>query len=168
MTRPTRILTAFLLGGALLLAACATTFDIGSATREVAPAQAAADIGKARGKEVAWGGVIVSARNLTDSTQFEILGYPLDDHNRPTLDAPPTGRFVALHPGYLETASYAQGRVVTVVGTVTGTRAGTVGDAPYVFPVVGISRIHLWPSPEEEARDSRVHFGVGIGIGIMR
>ena len=117
-----------------------------------------------RNRELAWGGVIVAARNLKDSTQLEILGYPLDDRNRPDSDAAPIGRFIAVHPGYLETADYAPGRLVTAVGAVTQTRSGTIGEAQYTYPVLATHRIHLWSkSPREPSRPS-IHFGIGIGI----
>jgi outer membrane lipoprotein len=111
-----------------------------------------------------WGGLIVMARNLKDSTQIEIVGYPLDDSNRPRRGDNPTGRFIALHSGYLETADYAPGREITVVGKMTGTRTGTVGEASYVYPVVEASRAQLWPKPGSERPETTFHFGVGIGI----
>jgi outer membrane lipoprotein len=108
--------------------------------------------------------VIVDARNLADRTQLEVLGYPLDDRNRPDRDAQPVGRFLAMHPGYLETADYKEGRLVTVVGTVTEARTGTVGEARYVYPVVNVTALKLWPTEQQEAAEPRFHFGIGVGI----
>jgi outer membrane lipoprotein len=152
------------LATALLLAGCATRFDIGDADPATLPEQAATDPGRVRDKSVAWGGLIVSTRNLADHTQLEILAYPLDARGRPDRDARPGGRFIALHIGYLETADYKEGRLVTVVGTVTETRTGSVGEARYVYPVVKVSRLQLWPTPEQEAAQPQFHFGVGVGI----
>jgi outer membrane lipoprotein len=156
-----RLATAAM-AGALLLG-CATRFDIGDADTRIAPPQAAADIDSVRGRVVAWGGMIVSSRNLTDRTQLEILGYPLDRQNRPDLDAKPFGRFLAVYPGYLETADFKEGRLVTVVGRLTGTHAGQVGEAHYVYPLVNAERIQLWSLPGQ-SREPRVHFGIGVGV----
>lgn len=146
------------------LAACATPFDVGTADRTTTPQQASADIGALRGRTVAWGGVIVNARNLRDATQIEVLGYPLDRDNRPDTKAAPLGRFLALHPGYLETADYNAGRQLTVVGTITETREGSVGEARYLYPVVAATRLHLWPKEGRQPSDPQIHFGIGIGI----
>lgn len=148
-----------------MLAACATpAFDIAGADPLVTPRQAAGNLAALRDRTVAWGGVIVAAKNLKDNTQFEVLGYPLDDQNRPKRETDPLGRFIVVHPGYLETADYAPGRLITVVGKLTETRTGTVGEAQYVYPVVGVSRMHLWPRQQEERREPSIHFGIGIGI----
>ncbi len=146
------------------LAACATPFDVGTADRKTTPQQATADIGAVRGRTVAWGGIIVNARNLQNATQIEVLGYPLDPDNRPDTKAAPLGRFLALHPGYLETADYSPGRQLTVVGDITETREGTVGEARYVYPVVATTRLHLWPKETRQPSDPQIHFGIGIGI----
>ncbi len=151
---------------AMLLAACATPFDIGTANRTLTPQAATGNISAARGTVVAWGGTIVSARNLKDTTEFEVLAFPLDRDNRPRLDAPPSGRFIAIHPGFVETADYAPGRELTAIGSVESTRTGTVGEASYVFPLLSINRVHLWPreAPPSSAPQSTFHFGIGIGV----
>lgn len=151
---------------ALLASGCATpAFEVGGdVDRVITPRAAAVEPATARNRTVAWGGLIVSAKNLKDSTQIEIVGYPLDDSNRPKRNADPIGRFIAIHPGYLETADYAPGREITVLGPVSGTRTGTVGEATYVYPVVDASRAQLWPKPGTDRPESTFHFGIGIGI----
>ena len=149
---------------AAALGACTTAFDVGSADRKTTPQQATADIGALRGRTVAWGGVIVNAKNLQNATQIEVLGYPLDLDNRPDTKAAPLGRFLALHPGYLETADYGAGRHLTVIGDITETREGMVGEARYVYPVLATTRLHLWPKETQRSTDPQIHFGIGIGI----
>jgi len=161
---PLRI-SVFLLA-ALLLAGCATRFDIGAAEYHVTPQQAASNIGLVQNKTIAWGGIIVAAKNLVSQTQLEVLSYPLDANGRPDREAKAGGRFIALHTGYLELANYAEGRLVTMTGTVSETRAGSVGEAQYVYPVLAIKTLFLWPTPEEEAGKPQFHFGVGVGVGL--
>ncbi len=156
-----------LIGAALMMTGCATAFDIGKADRTLQPREVAQNPAIAAHREVAWGGMVVNGKNLTDNTQFEVVAYPLDDDNRPKTEAGPLGRFIVIHPGYLETADYAPGRLLTAVGTVSGTRSGKVGEADFVYPVVSASRLKLWPA-ETRQRSSEPSFHFGIGIGIIR
>jgi len=149
-----------------LLVACATPFDVGTANRTLTPQAAAGNISAAQGTLVAWGGTIVAARNLKDNTEFEVLAFPLDRDNRPQPGSAPTGRFIAIYPGFVETADYGPGREVSAIGSVTATRTGTVGEANYVFPVLSASRIHLWPRETASSSSTQptIHFGIGIGV----
>jgi len=155
-----------LLLAALLFGGCATRFDIGTAEYRITPQQVTNNIGLVQNKTIAWGGVIVASKNLVSQTQLEVLSYPLDANGRPDREAKAGGRFIALHPGYLELANFAEGRLVTMTGTVSETRAGSVGEAHYVYPVLAIKTLFLWPTPEEEASKPQFHFGVGVGIGL--
>jgi outer membrane lipoprotein len=152
--------------GVVLLHGCATPLDIGTADRTLTPPQAIATIETVRNRTVAWGGVIVGAKNLTDKTQLEILAYPLDESHRPKQTAAPLGRFLAYHSGYLETADYKEGRLVTIIGTLVETISGNIGEAHYTYPVLTATRIHLWPVEPPPSSEPRFHFGVGIGIGL--
>lgn len=163
-TLPVRIITLLL--AAPLFGGCATRFDIGAAEQRITPQQAANNIGLVQNKTIAWGGIIVASKNLASQTQLEVLSYPLDENGRPQQEVKAGGRFIALHPGYLELANYAAGRFVTMTGTASETRAGSVGEAHYVYPLLAIKTLFLWPTPEEEAAKPQFHFGVGVGIGL--
>ncbi|HEX7045088.1 MAG TPA: Slp family lipoprotein [Burkholderiales bacterium] len=161
-----RVSPPALIAPLLLLAACASTppLDFEGTDRSLTPAEAAAHIETARGRRVAWGGVIVSTRNLEHTTEIETLGYPLDDSGRPQTGAPAQRRFLLVREGYLEAADFRSGRLVTAVGGVTGTRRGRVGEAEYVYPVLEAEEIYLWPLGERAPQGSNVRFGVGIGV----
>ncbi|MGB5539679.1 MAG: Slp family lipoprotein [Gammaproteobacteria bacterium] len=151
----------------LLLGACASgpTFQTAGVDRTLTPRGVAAEPQRAMGQTVLWGGVILTTTNLQDSTQIEVLAYPLDSNEWPLRDNEPLGRFLLLQDGYLEPASYAEGRLISVTGTVTGTRAGRVGDTAYAYPVISAGQLYLWP--RDSARDrTRVIFGVGVGVGL--
>ena len=148
----------------LMLTGCTTPYDIGNADRQITPEETAKNITAVQNRMVAWGGVIATAKNLKDKTELEVVGYPLDSNNRPDNDAKPIGRFFVTQSGYLETADYAPGRLITVVGTVTETRAGSVGEAKYVYPVVTVNKLHLWSRYNGGRNEPSFHFGVGVGI----
>jgi len=157
-------MTVSMLIAAALLGGCATPYDIGNADPRITPTEAARDVAGMLNHTVAWGGLIANAKNLKDKTELEVVAYPLDSQNAPDSNAKPTGRFIVVQSGYLETADFAPGRLITVVGTVTETRTGTVGEAKYVYPVVVASKLQLWPPPYRDRGDSNIHFGIGIGI----
>lgn len=147
----------------MLLAACATPpLNVEGINTTLTPNAAIANVSTARGQRVAWGGMIIHSRNLKDGTEIEVLGYPLESQ-RPDRNAVPQQRFLVLHNGYLETADYHAGRLVSAVGMIEGTRQGTVGEAPYTYPLLRAEQLHLWPA-EPAKSDNNPRFGVGVGI----
>lgn len=150
--------------GLVLLAGCAAgpRFELAGVDTALTPREAIGDIERYRGRKVQWGGVIVSSHNLKDATQLEVLAYPLTDEGRPKTDEEARGRFLAMYPGYLETVDFAPGRLITIVGTLKGTRTGTVGEMPYTYPVVQMEQRRLWNAAEPRT-NPRFHFGIGVG-----
>lgn len=158
-----RMIVALLAAAAL--AACATgpSFDEAGVNRNVTPRLAATDATLGQGARVSWGGIILGSSNLKDATQIEVLGHPVGRNRRPDTAANPIGRFLILKEGYLETADYAPGREITVVGFLRGTQQGQVGGAAYTYPVVRPDDLYLWPKAGLR-RGPDVHFGIGVGI----
>jgi outer membrane lipoprotein len=150
----------------LMLSACSTTGErpvMGE--RGITPQLAALDSGQLPTTVFEWGGAIVDSRNLSATTEFQILAYPLQKNGRPDLAKKPTGRFIAVVKGYLETADYTTGRQVTLSGQLKAIRPGKVGEAEYLFPVLEANEIQLWPAPAEKPGRTGVHFGFGAGSG---
>ncbi len=157
------VFAAFLLG----LAACAggPKFDTSAVDKNLLPTAVAADIDATRGRTAMWGGAIINSRNYENTSQLEVLAYPLNDAGRPQLDQSPLGRFLVQRAGYLETVDYAPGRLITAIGPVAGVRSGTVGEARYNYPVLEARQLHLWPRSEAVPRTNpQFHFGIGIGV----
>lgn len=138
------------------------------------PAQVVAS-GEAR-SAVHWGGQIVMVKNLRDRTLVEVLAFPLDGNGRPRLDRPPEGRFIVERPGFLEPHDYASNRLLEVRGQLNGFTSGSVGEAPYRYPVVMGDQLILWPEPamtSSRPATPRINFGFGVsnhgggaGVGI--
>lgn len=148
-----------------LLAGCTSTpeFDTSQVDRSLTPQSVIAEPDISRGKVALWGGTILDIRNLKEVTQLEVLAYPLNTYNKPLLDSKPLGRFIILSPGYLEPANFAQGRLLTVLGSVSDTQSGKVGESTYTYPVIRATQVHLWSQTDDRSRTS-FHFGVGIGM----
>jgi outer membrane lipoprotein len=152
----------------LMLGACASdpAFNTVGVDRSLIPRDVAVRPQLATGKDVQWGGIILSTTNLKDSTQVEVLAYTLDANGRPQDNSNPLGRFIFEQPGYLEPATYAEGRQVTVVGTVTGSRPGQVGTVDYNYPVIAARQLHLWlPGQGRDGVGVGGFIGIGAGSG---
>lgn len=149
----------------LMLAGCASSpkFDTSQVDQSLTPQAVNAEPQESKGKSVLWGGTILDTRNLEDSTQIELLAYPLNSSQRPIQSSKPLGRFIVRQAGYLEPTTYAQGRLLTVLGSVGDSQPGKVGAANYTYPVILADKIQLW-SPESEGSNSTFHFGIGIGF----
>ena len=159
-----RVIWLFIL--TLLLGACATTIHRSvMGERGIPPKEVAQHPDSVSNRVFEWGGVIVEPKNLRDSTELQILAYPLRKDGAPNLDKNPTGRFIAKAKGYLEPADYAAGRQVTLSGHLKEIRIGKVGQADYAFPVLEADEILLWPLPKEDTSRTGVHFGFGAGSG---
>ncbi|MDA8390982.1 MAG: Slp/YeaY family lipoprotein [Gammaproteobacteria bacterium] len=165
-----RALTLVVLGAAL--AGCAgeplpqaARVDTAVTTQTVLTNPAAA-----RGARVRWGGLVVRDTVGAAGSTLTILAYPLAPNGRPRLAEPPFGRFRAAARGYLDPMIYARGRLISVVGIVTGTTTGLIGQARYTYPEIRLVAAHLWRRyPGGYARPyyrrPRWNFGLGIGFG---
>jgi outer membrane lipoprotein len=152
----------------LMLAACAPApiYKTTGAAVTAAPFQVAQTPEQFSGNEVIWGGRIVQVKVFSDHSEIELLAYPLDSSQRPKANDSGNGRFIAVMPGYVEPLDYPSGALMTVDGKLNGSRAGKVGEADYVFPLVGVAQSHVWTTEEMNKGRNNVRFGVGLGVGI--
>lgn len=158
------LLTAILFS---LLAACASSpgFNTRGVDPSLTPEHVLDTASESVGKTVLWGGIILNTSNRADNTLIEVLTYPLDRQHRPQRDLEPMGRILIENPGFLEPAIYAQGKLISVVGTLGSPVHGNIGMSSYDYPVVQAQQVHLWDTQNEKGR-SNIHFGIGIGIGL--
>lgn len=168
-TRPLSMLLRLALPAALLtLAACAPApiYKSTGAAVIATPAQVAQTPERYSNGEVIWGGRIVGVNVFGDHSEIELLAYPLDSSQRPGANDSGNGRFIAVLHGYAEPLDYPAGALMTVSGKLDGSRAGKVGEADYVFPLVGVAQSHVWTPAEMNKGRNNIRFGVGLGIGI--
>ncbi|MCG3112968.1 MAG: Slp family lipoprotein [Candidatus Manganitrophus sp. SB1] len=116
-----------------------------------------------KGKRILVGGEIIEIRNLQNKTEIEILQKPLGRDRAPITVDESGGRFVLIHPSFLDPSVFRSGRRLTAVGLVEGGRSEQVGEAEMVQPVLQSEHIHLWP-PGEGGR-SEPSIGIGLGFG---
>lgn len=156
----------FLSSSIFFINACATpVFDSPLINKNLIYASALNSFDIMKDQTLMWGGVILSGKNLKDTTELEILAYPLDGAGEPVNDENSYGRFLAIKKGYLELGEFAKDRQITVMAQLVVLRKNKVGDSEYVYPVVKVQEIKIWPiKPVVVYDDSNVRFRFGVGI----
>ena len=149
--------------GLVLSCASSPNFTTTEVDKSLTPKSVVAEPVISHGKIALWGGTILDTRNLKNSTQIEVLAYPLNSSQRPLLENKPLGRFIILHSDYLEPANYTQGRLLTVLGSISDSQNGKIGEVQYTYPVIITQQLHLWPLKDERNKSS-FHFGIGIQL----
>ncbi len=99
------------------------------------------------GQRVRWGGAILSVEPKPDLTCFQVLAHELDLRARPRPGDSSAGRFLACRDGFYDPAVFAEGREITVVGSVAGTETRKIGEYDYTLPRVAAEVVYLWPEP---------------------
>ncbi len=153
---------------ALALVACAPApiYKAAPTAVIVTPMQVSQTPERYTSGDVIWGGRIVQVTNLSDHSEVEVLAYPLDGSQRPKANDSGNGRFIVAMSGYVEPLDYPSGSLITVSGKLNGSRAGKVGEADYVFPLVSAVQSHVWTRKELDQGRNNVSFGLGVGVGI--
>lgn len=143
---------AALLAWAVLAAGCAAPFSeelLRQSDRSVTVDMVLASPDAHRNALVTWGGVLLNTRPREKYTSLEVSERPLDSRSRPRDENLSRGRFMARYNGFLDPTVFSHGKDVTVVGRVTGTETGRIGDYEYTYPVVTIEEYHLWEVRED-------------------
>ncbi len=150
----------------LFISACATAgLETSRVNKSLTISMAVDTFDNMKGQYALWGGTILSGKNLEKTTELEILAYPLDDYAEPIKDTRSLGRFILVKQGYLELGEYSQGRQVSVVGKLIAKREGKVGESRYIYPVLEVQQLKIWPVETPyyyDDSDVRFHFGIGI------
>ena len=117
---------------------------------------------------VRWGGEIARVENRAEETLVEIVQHELSSNGRPRSSNDSEGRFIARIPGFLDPAIYAEGRQLTVTGSVESTLARQIGEHPYTFPVVAVNRYQLWePRRERDIVYYPAYYGYHNRYGLI-
>ena len=101
------------------------------------------------GKTVVLGGMIAHTKNTPKGTLIEIVQKELDYWGKPRRTDKTGGRFLLLHPGYLDAMVYAPGREVTVAAEVTGAEEKSLTQAEYRYPLLRAKELRLWEREQQ-------------------
>ena len=100
-----------------------------------------------RGKMVAWGGEVLSARRVDGGTRMEVLQLPLTDDLHPTSErARSRGRFVAFdgEGTIVDPVVVDSGTPVTIIGTIESSEVRELHGAEYRYPRVNVLDMTVW------------------------
>jgi outer membrane lipoprotein len=114
--------------------------------RTISFASVKQDIASHQGKLILVGGEVLSAKRLKDRTQLQVLHLPLDTWQDPVADRVTSqGRFLAYQDELLDPATLPPGTRVTLVGEVMGASTQPLDEIDYVYPVLKIRHLKVWP-----------------------
>jgi outer membrane lipoprotein len=102
------------------------------------------------GKYVMLGGLIAAVRNSKEGGQLEVVQLKLDENGLPEDALRSDGRFLATSMNFFDSMIYKPGRSVTLVGEIKGKKNATIDEINYVYPLVSVKEIQVWPAPEED------------------
>jgi outer membrane lipoprotein len=117
-----------------------------------------------KGKIVLLGGMIINVKNDEKITYLEVLEKPIDFRGYPDDTDTSRGRFLIYYEGFLDSAIYARGKYITVVGEIMGTTVGKIDKADYRYPVIKSKELKLVKLTERGLQPT-FHFGIGIFKG---
>lgn len=137
----------FALSAVFVISACTslpTELNASSEETVISDYKTWVESGTAQGSEVRLGGVIANITNLKDKTRIEVVNVPIDSVGRPSVKVEPQGRFVGYVNEFLDPVTFAEGRLVTLLGTTAEPETGKVGDFEHQYPVMTVKGYHLW------------------------
>jgi outer membrane lipoprotein len=111
------------------------------------------DAGKYRGRLVALGGYVLTARRLEEEIRLEVLQLPLKSSDRPIRDLMKSeGRFLAFSKKFRDPATMAAGSYVSIVAEVLGSESALLDNVTYTYPTFAIKTFKVWPKSQQYAR----------------
>jgi outer membrane lipoprotein len=114
-----------------------------------------------KGEVVMLGGRIIATQAASSQSEITVLQLALDSNGRPVHPDQSGGRFIVQAKKLLDPAIYQKDMYLTVVGTLNGSKTGSIGGFRYAYPLVESIEIKLWP--RRTRTSPAIHFGIGVG-----
>ena len=103
-----------------------------------------ANIATYQNKPLRWGGTIINVVNEKDSSQIQVLYYPLSRYGSPRTDRTTEGRFAITSSKFLDPAIFKEGLEITVTGVLSGEIKQQIGKKLLTLPLLTVEKIHIW------------------------
>jgi len=113
-----------------------------------------------KGEVVMIGGRIIEAKTSPSLSEIFVLQLALDT-GRPVNPDQSEGRFIVQTNQFLDPAIYQKDMLLTVVGTLKGSKVESIGGFQYIYPLIELIEIKLWPKGMQTR--PMIHFGFGVG-----
>lgn len=107
------------------------------------------------------GGRIIEVKTSPSLSEIFVLQLALDTGGRPVNPDQSEGRFIVQTKQFLDPAIYQKDMLLTVVGTLKGSKVESIGGLEYSYPLIELIEIKLWP--KEMQTRPMIHFGIGVG-----
>jgi outer membrane lipoprotein len=114
-----------------------------------------------KGQIVMFGGRIIATKASSSLSEITVLQLAIDSNGRPVNPDQSGGRFIIQAKKLLDPAIYQKDMYLTVVGTLKGSKIGSIGGFRYAYPLVESIEIKLWPKGMRTS--PAIHVGIGIG-----
>jgi len=114
-----------------------------------------------KGEVVMIGGRIIETKTSPSLSEIFVLQLALDSGGRPVNPDQSEGRFIVQTKQFLDPAIYQKDMLLTVVGTLKGSKVESIGGLEYSYPLIELIEIKLWP--KEMQTRPMIHFGIGVG-----
>ena len=107
------------------------------------------------------GGRIIETKISSSLSELFVLQLALDARSRPVNPDQSEGRFIIQTKQLLDPAVYQKEMLLTVVGTLKGSKVLSIGGFEYNYPILELIEIKLWTKGMRTR--PIIHFGVGVG-----
>jgi outer membrane lipoprotein len=125
-----------------------------AATSDLSLNEVRKDPSEHKGRTVLWGGKVAQTLVKSEGTLIELVQFPLDKRLKPEDVDVSEGRFLVLENRYLDPMIFRNGRKITVVGKIQGSRTMKLDEIAYTYPLVDAETLYLW---EEEPPETRIY-----------
>ena len=107
------------------------------------------------------GGRIIKTKASSLLSELTVLQLALGSSGRPENLDQSEGRFIVQTNQLLDPAVYQKDMLLTVVGTLKGSKVLSIGGFEYTYPLVELIEIKLWPKGMQIR--PIILFGIGVG-----
>ena len=114
-----------------------------------------------KGEVVMLGGRIIETKASPPLSELTVLQLAIGSGDQPVDPDQSEGRFIVQTQQILDPEIYQKGMLITVVGTLEGSKILSIGGFDYTYPLVAPVEIKLWPKGMQTR--PVIHFGIGVG-----
>ncbi|MCJ7541746.1 MAG: Slp family lipoprotein [Desulfobacterales bacterium] len=114
-----------------------------------------------KGEVIMLGGRIIETKASSPLSELIVLQLALGSSGQPVDPDQSEGRFIVQSKQLLDPAVYQKDMLLTVVGTLKGSKVESIGGFEYTYPLVELIEIKLWPKGMQTR--PMIHFGIGVG-----
>jgi len=111
-------------------------------------------------KQVRLGGKVLNVINKNNETLFEVAVLPLDSNARPEINAGYQGRMMVRVAKFIDPLTL-NNHLITVLGTLSGSTEGKVGEAQYNFITLNAIGYQVWRVRDNIVPVGPVNYGMG-------